>query len=255
ARVNEPVSFGAQNPNTSLYNYEWEVSDGRSASGPAASFSFASTGTYMVRLTVSAQSDPSIRNSATRSITIVPAETPEVNVGIQAPFFATIRTPVSFIVPNPTAGATYTWDFGDGETTSGTTVSHSYSTIGEYQVRLTGKLGATVNSITHNITIGTTPVPMPVITATHNPPTGPGSGYNITFNATGSYSPVPGVTITDYNITYGDGASDNNNTGIFFHTYPNPGAGNSGSYTALLTITDSNGQTNSTYITISVWGD
>jgi hypothetical protein len=224
-----------------------------------ASFTFETSGCREISMSV---------KDLTRGTKSEPYQSPKIevcvnerpiHVGIQAPFSASYNTPVTFIVPDPTPGATYSWEFGDGETETGidlTSVSHSYRFTGQYQVRLTGSLGGTTNSITHNISIVTTPVPMPAITAEHDPsyPRTGGYGYNIIFDATSSYSPI-GLTITEYQVTYGDGTSEKNSSGIFYHRYPNPGPGNSGSYSALLTITDSNGQSNSISVNVSVWGD
>ncbi len=102
--------------------------------------------------------------------------------------------------------------------------------------------------------------PLPVLSHEHNPSTGTGSGYHIDFDASGSYSPIPGVEINTYEITYGDGPPNSgpdevNSTGIFHKTYPNPGAGNTVKYNVFLRIIDEYEQENSTSIEVTVWGD
>jgi hypothetical protein len=197
----------------------------------------------------------------TSDFTIVPASSsssPQPLVGISAPYSAKVNIPVNISAQNPDSKIyDYNWKFSDGGKATGSSISHTFTSIGTSTIELTVslKLDPTVKkSATQPISIGTTAVPMPAITAVHNPATGPGSGYNINFNAAGSYSPI-GATITNYKIEYGDGTSENNSTGIFSHTYPNPGAGNTSSRKVMLTITDSNNQTNWIDITVSIWGD
>lgn len=61
---------------------------------------------------------------------------------------------------NTSAGATYTWDMGDGTTLTGTTVNHTYSAIGSYliNVTITDANGCTNNNVLdQEIQISTTP--------------------------------------------------------------------------------------------------
>jgi|GEM_PF-3440685 len=260
AEVNETVLVSIIAPNLDDFDYTLSWGDGtESSGGPTFSHTYSATGTYMIKATASRKDDPSIKNSINQNISIVPTEVEVPRVAIQAPFFAEVGTPVTFMVPNPTPSATYYWDFGDGESASGPSTFHTYSAIGEYQVRLTGELGGVSNTITHNITIGNTPVPIPVLVANHDSSCdldGDGvCGYRIIFDASRSYSPTAGVTVNNFQITFGDGSSESNSSGIFYHNYPNPTAGGSATYNAYLVITDSSGQNNATYVPVSVWGE
>ena len=49
--------------------------------------------------------------------------------------------------------STFTWDFGDGTSTSGNPVKHKYSTQGVYIVKLTENNGSKTASLTQNLTI------------------------------------------------------------------------------------------------------
>jgi len=161
--------------------------------------------------------------------------------------------------------ATYEWvvtpPSGPAQSYQGQEITLTVEQEGTYQVRLTVTAGdgVTKNEILHKIEVYPPGAPMPVLTANHasSPdPSGDGvCGYRILFDASHSYSSIPGVTITNFKITYGDGYSESNSTGIFDHSYPNPTPGGSATYTANLEITDSNGEKSSTSIQVSVWGE
>jgi len=59
----------------------------------------------------------------------------------------------------------YTWDFGDSESGTGVTVSHTYNNFGTYNVQLAvSDNGGATGTVTHSITVQTptpTPSPMP----------------------------------------------------------------------------------------------
>jgi cytochrome c len=78
------------------------------------------------------------RGVATRLATDVTA-TPSRGA---APLATTLRADE----PDAPAGATYEWDFGDGETGTGATVEHTYATPGAYEAEVTIKLGGEVIS-------------------------------------------------------------------------------------------------------------
>ncbi len=90
---------------TSVATYSWDFGDGATGSGPTATHAYATQSTFTAVLTVTDALDHS--TSASRSVTV---------------------------------GSTvsYDWDFGDGTTASGVTVSHAYDVELTYSVTLTG---------------------------------------------------------------------------------------------------------------------
>jgi YD repeat-containing protein len=133
----------------------------------------------------------------------------------------------------------YQWNFGDGTTGVGATVSHSYATPGTRTVTLTvtDNNGAQANAST-TATIANRP---PVANAG-----GPYSGVvaqNIPFSAGGSYD--PDGSITSYAWNFGDGG-----TGSGFsltHAYSSPG-----NYSTTLTVTDNLGAQTTATTTASI---
>ncbi|MBB5081515.1 S8 family serine peptidase [Nonomuraea endophytica] len=121
----------------------------------------------------------------------------------------------------------YTWDFGDGSTTTGKTASHTYPRPGYYSVLLT----VTDNS-------GKTNTARRLVKAGDLPPTAALSGRcqssSCTFDGRGS-SDEEGA-ITSYRWDFGDGSTGSGATAA--HAYPAATA----TYTIRLTVTDSAGQ-------------
>ncbi|HCT78272.1 MAG TPA: hypothetical protein DGT23_17185 [Micromonosporaceae bacterium] len=126
--------------------------------------------------------------------------------------------------------ASYGWDFGDGTTGSGRTVTHTYARSGYYSVSLT----VTDNSGKKHKT-------RQQFKAGNVPPSASINGNNCisqptcTFDAAGSSDPE-NLPLT-YRWTFGDGTGA---TGVkVTHTYPSATA----KYTVTLTVTDNKGQT------------
>jgi len=126
---------------------------------------------------------------------------------------------------------TYDWIFGDGDTASGETISHTYRQPGVYTVQLAvtdddGSMDSTSCEITVTAAVGTPP--SAGFTAT------PSSGevpLAVNFNASAF---DPDGSITSYAWSFGDGG---NGTGaIVTHTYTS-----AGTYYPLLCVTDDDG--------------
>lgn len=137
---------GSYDPDGTIVSYGWTFGDGTSATGPTPAHAYATPGTYVVTLTVT--DNQGLGASDTASVQ------------------ATNRPPVANAGPDQTAapGASITfdgsgsldpdgvitslaWDFGDGTSAVGQTVTHAYTTAGTYAATLTAtdNLGARAN--------------------------------------------------------------------------------------------------------------
>jgi PKD repeat protein len=133
-----PVTFnatGSKDPVASIAGYTWSFGDGAGASGAAPSHTYAAPGSYLVTLIV----NNSLGQSAATSnvVTVDPPPTPVVEISptpVSAGVPATLNATGSIHPPGTSAG--YMWAFGDGGTTAGPIVSHTYAKPGTYGVTL-----------------------------------------------------------------------------------------------------------------------
>lgn len=122
-----------------IVDWAWKFGDGYGGSGAQPVHAYAAAGTYTVHLKVTDNSGLAMRTSAT----VIVAE-PQVDQPPSAdgggPYTGTEGVPVAMdgsasFDPDGTI-VTWLWDFGDGNTGSGATVSHAYALAGTYTVTL-----------------------------------------------------------------------------------------------------------------------
>ena len=116
-------------------SYTWEFGDGSTGSGLLTNHAFNSTGSYTVVFTAS-NSGGSDSDSAT--VEVVPSPEPAQITSLNAdPNPAETGERIRF--NSNVQGATpigYSWDFDDGNRSSGSSPSHTYSEPGTYNVEL-----------------------------------------------------------------------------------------------------------------------
>jgi PKD repeat protein/heme-degrading monooxygenase HmoA len=242
--VNVAIDFvgtGSRDPDGSIVSYAWDFGDGNTGAGATPVHSYGAGGTYTVSLTVT--DNDGLTNTVTTRATVSDGtglQPPAARAG--GPYSGTTGLPVSFdgsrsSDPDGTI-VSYDWNFGDGHTGSGVTLTHTYSAAGLYTVTLT------VTDSTGLTDAATTTAD--VIDAVNHPPVAdPGGPYTgepgvpLAFDGTGSSD--PDGSVTSYAWNFGDGTVDSGATPS--HTY-----GAAGDYTVTLRVTDDSG-TDSTPVT------
>lgn len=137
------VSFDASeshDPDGTIVSYSWEFGDNSLASGEVVTNTFESAGEYVVELIVTDNDGRTA--SVTETINVTPFYNRSPTASFTAyPTIGKVPFKVSFDASESfdTDGSVekYTWDFGDGSTESGETVSHAFSEVGTYTVELT----------------------------------------------------------------------------------------------------------------------
>ncbi len=123
-------SYGGQGNLT----YAWDFGDGNSSTSVAPTHAYASEGTYTVSLTITDENNDTASSSKDVTVSGAPANLPVAGFS-----FAVTNLQVSFT--NSTTGGegnlSYSWDFGDGQTSTARSPNHTYTAAGTYSVELT----------------------------------------------------------------------------------------------------------------------
>jgi len=222
----------------SPYTYSWNFGDGQSFSSQNPAHTYQNAGNFTATLTVtdsaSAAANATVNISASLYTPLSASCSASPTSG-QAPLTVNFTGSAS----GGTAPYTYSWNFGDGQSSTTQNPTHTYQNAGNFIATLTVTDSA---SATANATVNISVTTSPSLSASAN--ASPTSGQapllvNFTGSASGGKAPYT------YRWNFGDGQSST--TQNLAHTYQN-----SGNYTATLTVTDSASTNASATVDISV---
>ncbi len=125
-----------------IISYAWDMGDGGTASGAQLTYTYSNAGTFTTTLTVT--DDGGSTNSVSTPVVVQPAEgvnTPPVAIIASSARVGKRPLSVTFNAGNSkdTDGSVtaYSWNFGDGKTSSRRSVKHNFTKVGIYTVTLT----------------------------------------------------------------------------------------------------------------------
>jgi|LZCG01.1.fsa_nt_gb PKD repeat protein len=127
----------SQSPNGSIVSYEWDFKDGSTDTGVNVTHTFYEKGVYPVTLTVT---------DSTGAVGAITHSVEALNRAPHAEFIVRPYIPQRLIPTEFDASGSYDedgyitewlWSFGDGATSSGEVVQHTYELAKSYTVRLT----------------------------------------------------------------------------------------------------------------------
>ncbi|TMI14750.1 PKD domain-containing protein [Candidatus Bathyarchaeota archaeon] len=228
--VNTLVTFtAATTGGTSPYTTKWNFGDGTTGTGASITHVYSSAQSFSVTETATDTSSPSQNAVSSQTIAVSPPPPPSISFTF-LPATPIVNSPVTFTAT--TIGGTppysVTWNFGDGTSGTGTSVTHTFTSAQSFTVKETATDASTPTQTatsSQSVTVVTTP---PLSTSLQVSSSSPQVGQTVTFtaSATGGTSPYT------YTITFGDGATGTGSVTI--HAYSI-----AGSYTAKVTVTDS----------------
>jgi uncharacterized protein (TIGR02145 family) len=132
-------------------SWSWDFGDGETSSKAKPSHTYSSKGTYTVELTVS-NGYGSDKETKTDYISV--GSSPTANFSADATTITEGET-VNFTDQSTNDPTSWSWDFGDGETSSEANPFHTYSSEGTYTVELTvtNEYGSDTETKTDYITV------------------------------------------------------------------------------------------------------
>jgi PKD repeat protein len=257
----------------SIVSYEWDFGDGSTGDGVTATHTFVTTTmrTYTVTLTVT--DDSGATAEATQSIEVLPEQSTGVNPPTArftaSPSYGnsplTVEFDASLSYSTDSSISVYAWDFGDGATGGGKTISHEFTAQATKNVTVTLTVTDAKGSTASTSLVITVVVPVdiptdgptasfsktdPVIIYQSDSLPSTPSLFEVTFNPELS-SAAPGHTIETYLWNFGDGETLSSTTNAEVkHTYASGAA--SHVFVVTLTVIDDQGLSDSTTGNVTV---
>ncbi|MEM7365265.1 MAG: PKD domain-containing protein, partial [Pseudomonadota bacterium] len=208
-----------------IVSWDWDLGDGNTGTGELTSHTYLAPGTYTIQLTVT--DDLGASSTESQSVTVI--ENPLPIAGFT---FSTTDLAATFTDTSTDDGtiALWSWDFGDGNTSTDQNPVHVYAAGGNYSVSLTvtDNAGAT-NTVIQDVSV-TEPNEDPLAVFTFS---------TTELTATFTDASTDDGTIASWSWEFGDGNTSTDQNPV--HTYA---AG--GTYTVDLTVTDNLGATDTT---------
>jgi len=233
-----PLTVTFTDGSTGATSWSWDFGDGGTSTAQSPSYTYNSAGTYTVALTAtnSCGSD-----SYTRTDYITVTCTAPTASFVGSPTSGDYPLTVSFTDQSSNA-TSWSWDFGDGGTSTAQNPSHEYTAAGTYTVTQTvsNSCGSDQMVRTDYITV-TTPTCDPPVADFSGSPTSGDYPLTVTFTDLSTYSP------TSWSWDFGDGGTSTTQNPS--HTYTSEGT-----YTVTLTATNSCGsddEVKTGYITVT----
>ena len=219
-----------------ITSWSWDFGDGGTSTAQNPSHTYNSGGTYTVALTVTG-SGGSDTDTKTDYITVSVAPTADF---VGSPTSGTEPLTVNFTDQSTGGPTSWSWDFGDGNTSTAQNPSHTYNTTGTYTVSLiaTNSCGNDTLTKVDYITVDTCHVPAADFVGS---PTSGDAPLTVNFTDQSTNNP------TSWSWDFGDGGTSTAQNPSY--TYDT-----AGTYTVTMTATNScgnNTQTKVDYITVT----
>jgi PKD repeat protein len=237
---------GSSDPDGNIVNYQWTVSDGRTASGSQANFTFNSAGQYTIVLEVTDNDGLSATTEETVTVEEKPKNAPTANMSVnpisgKTPLTVSANGNNSFDSDGEIVG--YQWRVSDGKKASGPQANFTFNSAGQYTISLVVTDNDGLSATTEEtVTVEGKPKNAPTANMSVSPRSGDAP---LTVSANGNNSSDSDGEIVDYQWTVSDAQKASGSKVNF--TFDS-----AGQYTIFLEVTDNDGLSATTQQTISV---
>jgi PKD repeat protein len=224
---------GGSDPGGGPLTYSWDFGDGSTGTGQEAMHAYTMQGTYTVTLTVTDADGLTDTDTCKATVTnVVPIAGLTSNHTTEEGDIIGFYGTTSYDTVSDLPLLVYTWDFGDGNTGAGSSVTHAYADEGTYTVTLTvTDDDQAVDSATMTFFVDNA-VPtasIDTISASANPIL-PGDDISIS----GSGTDKGTADVLSFSWSFGDGTSASGDS--VTHSY-----GSAGTFAITLTVSDGDG--------------
>ncbi len=230
----ESVQFNDNSTDSdgNISSWSWDFGDGDTSVQQNPSHSYSSSGNYTVELTVTDDDDTD--DSASKEITISEPANEGPNASFSySPNSPTTEDTIDFAddSTDPDGNiSSWSWDFGDGSTSTLQNPSHNYTSSGTYTVYMTVEDDdGDSDTVTKDISVSS-PNSQPTASFSYSP-SSPTTEDTVQFTDESSDSDG---SITSWDWSFGDYSSSTQKD-------PSHSYNSSGTYTVELTVTDDNG--------------
>ncbi|TMI25597.1 PKD domain-containing protein, partial [Candidatus Bathyarchaeota archaeon] len=213
---------------TAPYAINWNFGDGTTGTGTSIQHVYSSAQSFSLTETATDSSSPSQNAVSSQTITISAPPPPSTSFTF-LPATPVVNSPVTFIATTSGETSPYsvTWNFGDGASGTGSSVTHTFTSAQSFTVRATATDSSTPTQTATSSQSVTVVATLPLSATLQVSSSSPEVGQPVTFSA----SATGGTSPYTYAIAFGDGATGTGSTTT--HAYSTPG-----SYTARVTVTD-----------------
>jgi len=203
--VNSPVTFTATTTGgTAPYAISWNFGDGATGAGATATHTYTTAQSFTV--TETATDSSSLSQTATSFMGVTVTAPPPLSTSFTfLPASLMVNTPVTFTATTNGGTTPYSvsWNFGDGISGTGTSVTHIFTSAQSFTVKETATDSSaptrTATSSQSLTVVATPPLSATLQVSSSSPPV----GQTITFTA----SAAGGTSPYTYAIAFGDGAT------------------------------------------------
>ncbi|MBE3088741.1 MAG: PKD domain-containing protein, partial [Actinobacteria bacterium] len=117
-----------------IVSYSWDFGDGSTGSGVTVTHTYSAPGNYKATLIVTDDGD--MQDTCNKEVVIKKNKKPEAKIE-----YSLLEENIAAFDGSSSSDedgtiVSYSWDFGDGSTGSGVTVTHTYSAPGNYKATL-----------------------------------------------------------------------------------------------------------------------